>query len=296
MANSQIVVTKDIHPSELLADPGFNIRDAGCDDYFEIPEVRNHIESICFAYKRGEHVAPIAVEIVGNNYLIRQGHCRHRGLMKALKQGAAIDKITVIVLSGSEDEMYLQNITGNSGLKLNVVALSKGCYEMINRFGYSREQLAIKLNNSITAINNFLTVHSFPDELKAMIVRNEVSYTFALKVYATHKETALSYIKDALTRKAEGKKIITSKSEINCDTGEKPQKNPVKRKIASLTDKDLSQNKNKTSKKNLVKTFIKLTDQLGFVDDLAVPEAGMMVTIDRSTLIDLIALRKELTS
>ena len=236
MKTSQIVRTVEIKPGQLTVEPGFNIRDAGFSTYFELPDVRNHIESISAAYKNGRHVDPIVVEIVDGAYLIRQGHCRHKALLKAISQGADIETITVIVLNGSEGEMYLQNISGNSGLKLNIVAMGLGCNEMLVRFGYTKQDLAIRLNKSITAINNFLNVHNLPSELKEMIIRNEVSYTFCLKMYAEHKGEVLSVIKDALGKKQSC--LSASVPVTNGEAGNTKKDDKKPRKIAKLTDKD----------------------------------------------------------
>lgn len=294
MKTSQLVKTVEIKPSQLKVEPGFNIRDGGFSSYFELPDVRNHIESICSAYKNGRHVDPIVVEIVDGDFLIRQGHCRHKALLKAISQGADIELITVIVLNGSDDEMYLQNISGNSGLKLNIVAMGLGCNESIVRFGYTKHDLAVRLNKSITAINNFLNVHNLPNELKEMIIRNEVSYTFCLKMYAEHKDGALKIIKDALDKKLSCNSGSTSKVDGFAGDGKAEEKN--NRKIAKLTDKDITKKRQPLNKKVLAKRFLDFADYLGVNDELSIPDAGLTVTIEKATLLELIELRKELSS
>lgn len=177
------IKTVDISPLSLEIEPGFNPREAvvGVECY-AIEPVKSTITAIKQAYKEGRPVEMIKVVARNGKYLVRQGHCRTKALLAALKEGASIELITVVLIEGLSDlEEYLENLDGNQSNPLNQVAKAHGLNQAI-RQGCTVDMLAQRYQCSGTAIRNTLKILDMPEPLQRMISHGKITKTLALEI------------------------------------------------------------------------------------------------------------------
>lgn len=192
-----------VHPSVLEEQPGYNTRTAGFTDpeeYFELPEVEEHIENLARAYERGDYVPPISAQMVDGHLYVRQGHCRRRGLLRAISRGADIREVAIEEFTGDEAKQELFTLTGNRSLALSAVAIAASYDRLVNRWGQSIADVAKAEGKTEVHIRNMLKVNDMPLDLKRLIITNVVSADNALKQFSKHGTKAAAIITEAANK------------------------------------------------------------------------------------------------
>lgn len=162
--------------SLLHEEPGFNTRE------YDRPEVVDHIRNLADAYKAGDDLPPLRVQVVDGAMLIRDGHCRFRGALLAQSEGAEITRLAVLPANGDEIEQSLVILTSNEGLQLTSLERAK-VYARLVGLNMSEAEVAKRVRKTVAHVQQYLTVHNMPIKLKGMIQRNEVSMSAALKLF-----------------------------------------------------------------------------------------------------------------
>ncbi|MGP9510805.1 ParB N-terminal domain-containing protein [Halomonas sp. H2] len=98
--------------------PGFNPRN------YELPRLQEHIRSLADAYKRGQFVDPIVVQVVDGEIYVRDGHCRRRAMLLAQEEGTDLGLVPMVEFRGDEIEADALILTSQSGKKLSAVEVA----------------------------------------------------------------------------------------------------------------------------------------------------------------------------
>ncbi|OOB84607.1 hypothetical protein BZY71_23885 [Leclercia adecarboxylata] len=198
-----------INPTAVVEVAGFNTRTAGMGEaYYDMPEVKAHIERICNAYLADAMaVTPIVVQILNNIAVLRQGACRTRALVKAnrIREAEGLEPITEVRVEefrGNSSEAELFTLTGNDNLPLSIVAESVSIQRLHTDADNPRTvaELAVLRNKSEQHIRKMLKIPLLPEAIQQMLVRDEVSAYVALDEYAASGEKAVEYLRAAFEK------------------------------------------------------------------------------------------------
>jgi ParB family chromosome partitioning protein len=197
-------------PDFLKEFDSYNVRD------YDSPEVKEHIRSMADAIKENGilNFSPITVTKVGDDVFIVSGHCRKRAFSLAKSEGCDIKGIPAVVApaSMSEQERILDLISSNNGLPLKQLEKAK-VVERLVKLGWAPEEVAKKLGQSVTAINNLLILLNAPEPIKELVKEGTVSATTAIEtIQEKGTEAAVKVLEDAVENaKDRGKTRATAK-------------------------------------------------------------------------------------
>lgn len=174
-----------IDPELLQEEDDFNTRGSFIPGYWELPEVKEKIQSLADAYKRGDFVPPIVVKVIDGRVFVREGHRRRRAILLAISQGAEIRRIPVVEVKGDEIAQHLLIATANDGEPLSPLDRAV-LYARFSRWGWSDAEIASRMNRSVEHVRQGLQMLEMPLELKVMIQMREVAAHYALELYREH--------------------------------------------------------------------------------------------------------------
>lgn len=194
-----------VPPQALVEVDGFNVRD------YDDPDVAQHIRNFADAYKRGEYIPPIVVRVEEGQLLVREGHCRRRGLLLAIAEGAQIERTPVVEHKGDEIQQNFLILTSNQSLMVKPLERAE-VYRRLKAWGQSEEEIARGVGRSVTHVAQYLQMIQFPVRLKDAIRANQISPTAALELYQKEGSSAVSVVDSALeVAKQTGRTRVTTK-------------------------------------------------------------------------------------
>lgn len=173
-------------PVEMLeVDPTWNVRGAGMldtNEYWSQPHIVEYVSELATSYKEGLYVPPIVVEYNHDTQqaIVRDGQHRYHGLMQAIAEGADIARVEVSQSRGDVLEQNLLMLRSSNSLELNAVERAEIIYRLYSVAGYEPEELAKKINKSITYVQHMLRVHDLVPETKLLIITKKLSYAEAI--------------------------------------------------------------------------------------------------------------------
>lgn len=194
-----------VPPYALEEAPGFNVRD------YEDPDVIQHIRNFADAYARGDYIPPIVVRVEDGTLLVREGHCRRRGLLLAIEEGAQIERTPVVEHKGDEIQQNFLILCSNQGLEIKPLERAE-VYRRLKAWGQTEEEIARGIGRSVTHVSQYLQLIQLPVGLKEAIRHNQISSTAALELFQQHGSEAVGMVASALENAAkEGRTRITAK-------------------------------------------------------------------------------------
>lgn len=208
-----------VRPSMLAVESGFNVRGIGLDEteYWNLPHVVEHVNSIALAYKNGEHVPPIVVKFdkASQKALIRDGHHRKAALDKLQAEGIEIQYVKVMELSGDESSQQLLMLKSGNSLELSAVEKAEILHRL-HSYGFEPQQIADKIGKSITYVQYMLKVYDLPIETKRQIQQGKLTVNKALTPESEKNKT----VNRKANRKAVNKVIdqLLTIKEVEIDT------------------------------------------------------------------------------
>ncbi|MCE9984682.1 DNA-binding protein [Leclercia adecarboxylata] len=183
-----------VDPNFVTLEPGFNAREMGMGwAYYELPEVRAHIENIKNAFINGEYVDPIKVKVLDGVLIVRQGHCRTIAAKLAQSEGHTVINFLCVETKNDEVGDELQTLDGNKGLALSPVAIGESYRRLTQGLGgWSPELLAQKQGVSVVTVNTYIRLTELSFELKKFIHAGVISHGQMLDMVSEmgQKETA----------------------------------------------------------------------------------------------------------
>lgn len=167
----------------LVVEPGFNIRGVGFDqsEYWIQEHIQEYVENLAHSYLEGAYVPPIVVKFDMDNQkaIIRDGHHRYKGLLRAVELGASIERVEVIENRGDEATQNLLMLQSANSLELSAVEKAEAIYRLF-KYGLEPQEIASKIKKSITFVNDMLRVYDLPMATKKLIQQKKLSYANAL--------------------------------------------------------------------------------------------------------------------
>lgn len=192
-------------PRKISVKPGLNARDAGSE------ENRAHIEALAESIARDGVRVPLVIFQEGENVFVADGHCRLAATMLAIERGADIRTVPCVPEArgtNDVDRVLSQNIY-NSGKRLT--PLEEGVnYRKALALGATEQQIAEKVNRSITHVRQAIEMQAMPEAVKTMVREGKISASLASKtVKKEGGERASKTLKAAV--EANGEKRVLPK-------------------------------------------------------------------------------------
>lgn len=201
-----------LDPNVLELIPNFNVRTKDDEYYAHIRNIANSILAEGFYQHR-----PLAgyVARVGDRQVvyIYDGHCRLEGALLAIKEGAAIERVPVVVSQAglSELDLTIALVKANNGKPLLPYELGLVFKRMV-KFGLTEEEVATRLGFSEQYVKNLLLLMSAPEEFRKMVREGVVAASNAVEMLVKYGDKALDKLLDAQRRANEaGKDRVTGK-------------------------------------------------------------------------------------
>lgn len=229
-ANKEDATRRDdfwLSPSRIEIEAGYNVRGAGMDsgEYWEQPEVIEHIEKLAQAYERGDAIPPIKGKFDKETQTlkIRDGEHRYRGLMIAISRGAEIPKVRVEEVSGDEINQQVVMLTSSETRPLTPIERAELYVRLYNR-GLGYDQIALKVSTSTAHVKQYIEeVYNLPFELKRQIAMGKLTVNKALtpvaklekaKIMKSNKATVKKVFETLLQVKSDQVEIVDGKANI----------------------------------------------------------------------------------
>lgn len=142
------------------------------------------------------------------------GHRRHEAVLRAIAQGAPIEKVPCILKTTNVDQidMTVALVKGNEGSPLSPLEVAVVIHRLV-RFGLSDQEIANRLVFTPARIGQLKVLASAPMEIRKMVIDGKIAADFAIRNLQTHKEKALDVLRQAVAtadgsgRKASGKHV-----------------------------------------------------------------------------------------
>lgn len=191
---------------------GFNVR-------VENAAHQEHIRYLADSMKRDgfkvEHPLSGYVARDGDDSLIYvyDGHCRLQALDLAMKEGAEIVAVPVVVGSQTRDmeELTLSLWVSNSGKPLEPLEKAAVC-KRLTLFNWNEATVAQRLGITTNYVRDLLSLIAAPKSVREMVASGKVSASMAIQALAKHGNNAQNVLEEGLGRaEAVGKTKVTKR-------------------------------------------------------------------------------------
>lgn len=209
----------DVHkidPRKLVINEGWNGRD-------ESPELNAHIDQLAMSISKIGVKKPLEVKLEDGKLVVKDGHCRYRAVMLAIKNGADIKTVPVIGVDryASDEDLILNQVISNTGKPLTTMEQAKVFKKLID-FGWNQSDIADKVGLSNGRISQILDLLTMPASVQALVSSGTVSPSLAqatVKSAETPQAAAVSLQEAADKAAAAGRKKVKPE-----DTGSQPKR------------------------------------------------------------------------
>lgn len=216
----------------LIEDEGYNTRD------YDTERVQKKIREYAEGFKRGDIFPPLHVKVVDGTIYIRDGYLRSRGAALAVAEGAEVDRLPVVEVSGDEAAQDLVILKSNDGLKLLPLERAAVYIRMHKVRGLSADEIAEIDSRTAASIRQYLDAWELPLELKRLINSDQMSMTTANSLFKEHGHDAVKLVKDIIQRNpknnTDGKGIRVTKRQVERVTGYRTRFSPTL--VREITD------------------------------------------------------------
>lgn len=172
-----------IDPRALELVPNWNCREMGLgEEYYKLPKPAAHIQNLKNAFINGGDIDPITVVIVEGRPRVRQGNCRTRAAILALKESGLPILIRLREFLGDDIEQEWHSLDGAKALPLCPVGRGIAYSRLVNDAGMSVEQVSKREGISDMAVRQLISLATINDELKTLISQDVISYTLCLEL------------------------------------------------------------------------------------------------------------------
>jgi len=197
----------DIHIIE-----GFNIRANGADHKEHLAGLVASIMANGF-YLNRPLAGYVALKDGKNIVYITDGHCRLEAAQEAIKQGAEIKTLPVVVSpkGTSLEDLTVGLVTNNSGKPLSQYEIGVVCKRLIG-FGWEEKEIAKRLAMTATRVGDLLGLVAAPAAVRNLVKDGTVSATQAIETIKKHGDKAADKLTAGAEKaKASGKAKATKK-------------------------------------------------------------------------------------
>lgn len=175
---------------ELHIIEGFNVRTNGT-------EYREHIEGLAKSitengfYQHKPLAGYVAVIDGKQTVCITDGHCRFQAAQEAIKQGAEIKSLPVVVSpkGTTMEDLTVALVTSNSGKPLTPYETGLVCKRLIS-FGWEEKEIAKRLGVAAQRVGDLLTLVAAPKSVRSLVMAGTVSASQAIDTIKKHGDKA----------------------------------------------------------------------------------------------------------
>lgn len=193
-----------IDPYEVVIDEGWNGRD-------ENPDLIEYRQRLKLAMKAGAFVPPIDIQVVDGKPIVRDGHSRTL-MARELKAEGHEFVLQARHIRGNDAEMRYHMLGSAAGRPLTPLEQGRQ-YLVLMNMGQSVAQIATRLGQHRSTIENGLKLAEMPAAVQSMVAKGEVASHTALKTVKAEGSNAAKVLTAAVkTAKANGKKKATPKA------------------------------------------------------------------------------------
>lgn len=191
---------------------GFNVR-------VKDDEYRAHIRRLANSMKEEGYfqdkpmAAFVSKEGETQHIYVTDGHCRLEAVKLAIKEGAEIVKVPVVVAQAgsSLEDLTVALVKANDGKLLRPLEIAIVC-KRLSRFGWEPKEIARRLDFSVQYVDGLLLLIAAPTGLRKMVEDGAVSASTAIDTLREHGDKALEKLQAGLeAAKAKGKARVTGK-------------------------------------------------------------------------------------
>ncbi|MGX9240039.1 ParB/RepB/Spo0J family partition protein [Pantoea dispersa] len=187
-----------VSPNRLYVEPGYNVREID-------PE---HVEEFRAAYKAGEYVPPLTVQITEQGIKVIDGHHRYQGALLAMADGYDLRLECADFIGGEADRIAFM-VTSSQGRALEPLERAAAYQRLVNQ-GWEPAEIAKKVKRSVADVDHHLALLTVGDGLIEMVKNKEVAATTAVALVREHGMQAGRVAKTQLEKaKATGKTKLT---------------------------------------------------------------------------------------
>lgn len=191
---------------------GFNVR-------VKNQSYKDHIRYLADSMKaegfKAEHPLSgyVAREGADSVIYIFDGHCRLEAFDLAVKEGAELESIFVVVGSQARDveDLTVALVGSNTGKPLESLEKASVC-KRLALFGWDEEKISQRLGFTAPYVRDLLLLIGSPKEVREMVASGKVSATVAIDALTRHGDKALEKLQEALGRaQSTGKEKVTNR-------------------------------------------------------------------------------------
>jgi ParB-like chromosome segregation protein Spo0J len=197
----------NLDPRELKIKPGWNPRD-------ETEQLQQHIETIAASIIAVGYDSskPLTAYPDEDGYYVSDGHCRLRATLMAIKRGAEIVSVPVVLEARGTNEAARTAglLTRNNGLRLEPLEQGR-VYVRLQGFGWTDEQIAQTSGMSLSHVRQIFDLMGASPDAQKLVRSGDVAASTVATATRRHGATkAAKIVKRAVaTAKASGKPKAT---------------------------------------------------------------------------------------
>jgi ParB family chromosome partitioning protein len=165
----------DIHLVDITTvkiEEGFNVRR----DYGDIDELAESI-------KENGVLQPLRCYKKNGEFVLVDGHRRHRACMKLVKEEGIQIRVKVVTEGRgvSPEQRIIDMMMLNEGKRLNPLEEAEAVNRLLN-YGLEETEVSKKIGKSLVYISNLKLLNSAPEKIKVMVRSEQISSTLLLKL------------------------------------------------------------------------------------------------------------------
>lgn len=189
-----------LDPRKIEVEKGHNVRN------FDLQENIDHVNQLAQSIAAVGVQNPLVVRYKDGKAILVDGESRLRAVKQAIKHGADIKTIPVIVEPAhtSEEDRIVELLTRNSGKQLNFLERGE-VFARLKNFGWSDADIARKTGITQAHVSNIMALHSAPAPIRKMVAENKVAPTLAVEMIRTHGDEAGKVLKEVSASSDNGK-------------------------------------------------------------------------------------------
>lgn len=214
--------------SSLTIMDDFNVRSKNEAYFAKVREIADSIKANGFYSHK-----PFACLVMKNSgdevIAVYDGHTRYDGLQLAISEGAAVERVPVVVAPAGTtlEDITVGLVTNNSGDKLEPLALGVVCKRLIG-YGLDNTTIAKRLGMTPAYVGSLLSLIGAPKKIRDMVSDGKVAATLAVDVLRSEGEHAVAVLESGFeTAKVAGKTKVTKKNIVKQSAVTAPRKPTV---------------------------------------------------------------------
>jgi len=221
-----------IDPKLIVISENFNPRD------YNLPENREHLDSLKLSIKENGVLMPLSCWWDNEHgvAVLNDGECRLRACLELIEEGHPIVSVPVQqVDKGNDETRLILALQTNTGKPLSQWEVGAAYLKLVG-YGWTKEQIAQKMGQKLTYINDAIEFAKAPKHIKDLLSQAAVSPALAKQTMKKHGDKATlvltTMIEDSKKAAAARRKALDEKKAAREKAKAERAKTPAKKKTA----------------------------------------------------------------